>query len=158
MELIQTISHQQNSILNRVQFISGTPYIITCSENELFVWNIITLELWWSYKVPIHSFVVAPQNEFDNKDGSFAIITEQVSVDADKVKKSKKSKLPFVLMIFRPSSPIPIKVIPIPSYAINSYGNNNIAFIQSYNSNPKSLSLILLSKRLEIVRYDSILT
>lgn len=90
---------------SRVQFVSGTPYIITSSPNELFVWNVITLELWWSYQVPVHSLVVAPRNDIDNKDGAFAIITEQVDVEVEKVKKTKKSKLPYVLMLFRPNSP-----------------------------------------------------
>lgn len=52
-------------------FVSGSPFLVAATARCLFVWNVLTLSVWWSYALPIAALAVDPASPH------FAVLVRQ---------------------------------------------------------------------------------
>jgi hypothetical protein len=48
---------------SRVAFVPNSPFLVTIANSNLYVWNLLTCEVWWSYKVRVATLSVDLQNK-----------------------------------------------------------------------------------------------
>ena len=145
LKMIHVFDHPQCKIL-RVAFIPCTPFLVTSSADRIFVWNVLSLDLAWSYELKVLQVAAAPPNERDNDTGAFVVITQ-----------FKRDSSHFAALIFRPDSAIPLKIVPIKiRKAALLFG---AAFVLSSGKmEEKTLSLVISTDCGDLLRYDFILS
>ncbi len=94
--------------IRSLSFIRDTPYLVAASHSSLFVWNMITCSVVWSYQMVTAAVAVHPTLPY------IAALVVVPSSDGKKKKTtdaSKKSHKTMALLIFHAESPTPIRVI-----------------------------------------------
>lgn len=81
---------QPKAIIKHLSFIANSPFLITASSDQIFVWNLLNENLWWNYEVPIFTLTSDPDGK------RFLVITKQ-----------EEKNLSFILL-FDVQSPIPV--------------------------------------------------
>lgn len=89
---IQAVLAQPNpENIEKLSFLGDNcPYLIAKSKTHLYVWNMLTCKVWWSYKISIDHLAV------DTVSNNFAIVRNHARTNEARV------------TIFDPKSPVPI--------------------------------------------------
>jgi len=43
---------------SKVVFVPGTPFLVAYTQYTLYIWNLLTMSVWWSYRLSILSLAV----------------------------------------------------------------------------------------------------
>ncbi|KAI8982312.1 hypothetical protein BDF20DRAFT_912490 [Mycotypha africana] len=102
---IQAVFAQPNSeIVEKLAFLGDNcPFLIAISKEHLHVWNILTCNVWWSYKMTVDHFSV-------NKDSNqFAVVQNHPSSrHTTNIKKNDDNGLKSRIVVFDPKSSVPL--------------------------------------------------
>eukprot|EP01134_Creolimax_fragrantissima_P000341 CFRG0341T1 len=85
------------------------PLLITATPDYLFVWNLLTCAVYWSYKVKVTLLTTVPSftpNNTGNTEGYFAIVARMPG--------SQDGYVPEVVIEFSAESPVPLRISPVP--------------------------------------------
>ncbi|CAO3599732.1 unnamed protein product [Absidia cylindrospora] len=78
--------------IKSLHFINDSPYLVSRSKSHLFVWNLLTCTVWWSYQIPTRYVSVDPRAD------RFMVVVKD---DHNKISQ---------LVLFEPTSPQPLLV------------------------------------------------
>ncbi|KAI8329623.1 WD40-repeat-containing domain protein [Chlamydoabsidia padenii] len=87
-----TLSTSEVDYIKSLHFINDSPYLVSKSKSHLFVWNLLTCTVWWSYQMQARYVSVDPR-----KDRFVAVVKDDYSNISQ-------------LVLFEPSSPQPLLV------------------------------------------------
>jgi len=85
--LLHTLPHFPGDAIKRVIFISNSPFVVTCTEQFMYVWNLLNSCVWWSYRAHVTNIVAEP-----NSSRFVVSVTEKENF----------------LLLFKHDSPIPL--------------------------------------------------
>jgi len=115
----------------QLDFIPNTHFLVTYTQEYLYVWNLLTCSVWWSCKLKIQCLAV------DKKRGKFVLCDTSIA---------KKSRLLF----FSPDSPVPFYV-----YTDLRAGCQSLTFVEDdtneFDSPPSSSHSLGTHKLTDIV-------
>ncbi|KAG2174669.1 hypothetical protein INT44_006933 [Umbelopsis vinacea] len=114
----------QQCHIQRLAFLGSTPFIAAVTKSHLYVWNLLTCTVWWSYNMTIDHLAV------DQQTGVFAVVCN--------AQDSKESRF----IVFEPTSPVPkfvhtvseickaIAWIPVENHEVsNSLLSSNLVYL-----------------------------
>lgn len=127
---IQAVLAQPNpENIEKLSFLGDNcPYLIAKSKTHLYVWNMLTCKVWWSYKISIDHLAI------DTVSNQFAIVRNHARTNESRV------------TIFDPKSPVPIALQHL------DYTCLSIAWLpkeQDEHSNATPSTLICLNNKYE---------
>lgn len=110
-----------------VTFLPNTPFLLTTTANAMYVWNLLTLSLWWSYDLRVISYAVHERVEHDK--GHFAVMVlspeeedakpehraerQEEQVDGELLVRTPFKRRQTHLLLFSAHSPVPLRVWPL---------------------------------------------
>lgn len=102
--LRHVISSADGSAIQDVAFLGKTsPYVVLTTREQVQVWNLLRLELWWCYDVPAETTVRVHPHK-----AQFLVALETTAV-AEAAKSTAKSTSPsYLVLVFDPESPVPV--------------------------------------------------
>jgi WD40 repeat protein len=133
LTLKHTLLHPSPALPVRfVSFVPGTPFLVSTTARAIFVWNLLTLALWWSFDLRVIALAVDGHNA--QQRGAFAAMVLQPDEDEpeeeeeDKEEQEDQNKgaeakapapeKPFRrrqthLLLFSVHSPVPLRAWPL---------------------------------------------
>ncbi|CAG8725295.1 1481_t:CDS:10, partial [Acaulospora morrowiae] len=81
-----------NEMVNHLVFTKNAPFLVAATKKHLYVWNLLTCTIWWSYKFEVHHLAADPENS------SFVVASNHEQLQE------------CTFLIFDPKSCIPIVV------------------------------------------------
>ncbi|KAI8643939.1 WD40-repeat-containing domain protein [Parasitella parasitica] len=130
---IQAILAQPNpENIEKLSFLGeNCPFLIAKSKSHLYVWNILTCKVWWSYKVSVDHLAI------DTVSNLFAIVRNHPRTNESRI------------TVFEPKSPVPIALQHL------KYTCLSIAWLpkeqQEENTATLSSALLCLSNKYEMI-------
>ena len=124
-----------------VAFLPNTPFLLTTTANAMYVWNLLTLSLWWSYDLRVISYAV--HDRVDHDKGYFAVMV--LSPEEEDARPENRTErrdeqvdgqlnlhVPFKrrqthLLLFTVHSPVPLRVWPLRDARLDSVSFSNVA-------------------------------
>ncbi|KAG1180586.1 hypothetical protein G6F70_000578 [Rhizopus microsporus] len=131
---IQAVLAQPNpESIEKLSFLGDNcPFMIAITKSHLYVWNLLTCKVWWSYKISVNHYAV------DTVSNHFAIVSNSPKLNQSRI------------IVFNPKSHIPI--------ALQQYSNTTLAISwlakeqdESYGSYS---NLVCLNNKYEISIYS----
>jgi len=86
--LIHELPHTPQDPIRRVAFISNSPFVVTCTDHFMNVWNLLHSCIWWSYRAHVTSIATEPNSS------RFVV--------------SVSEKAHNLILLFKSDSPIPL--------------------------------------------------
>lgn len=60
--LLHTLLHQQADTIDTLGFLEESAYLVTSSCQSLVVWNLLTLQVWWSHSLNVLAMAIHPES------------------------------------------------------------------------------------------------
>lgn len=154
------------------QFVANTPYLVAATSQTLFCWDLLSLSVWWSYRLPVVGLAV------DNTCGQLAVVVEmppeawtedkaggkaqqqqqgskrrRASVDADEPAPIQQCMR---AILFDARSPTPLAVWQLTDVQCEYDGHKTAAlqFVSPRGATQGPASLLYLNTRKQLVRID----
>eukprot|EP00128_Syssomonas_multiformis_P007279 Colp12_sorted_trinity150504_noHs@23611 len=132
--LLNTLTHSVSTEeVKRVMFVPKTHFLVTYSESHLWVWNLLTCSVWWSYRVVVDAAAAEPFN------GRFAVVSST----------TQGKERTQTLLVFDVQSPIPVAVHRLGATIVTS-----LVYLPERGSNQASLVLLDNTRTIHLVGRD----
>ncbi|CAG8503216.1 7091_t:CDS:10 [Acaulospora colombiana] len=125
-----------NEPVKHIVFTNNAPFLVTTTRSHLYVWNLLTCTIWWSYRLEVHHLVADPENS------SFAVAS------------NNEKLLECTFLIFDPKNYIPIVIHKIKDFVeAMAYLPKRPDSIDS-SSNPLLSQIIYLNQKYDMLSIE----
>jgi NET1-associated nuclear protein 1 (U3 small nucleolar RNA-associated protein 17) len=94
--------------VNRLGFVPDSPLLVASTDRTLYVWNILTTEVWWSYQAKVASLAVENiSGNVPSGQARFAILVNDLG---DSESGGRDEKPSCFVVLFDAASPVPLHI------------------------------------------------
>ena len=60
--LLHTLLHHPKDKVTNLSFLANSAYLVTSSGQNVVVWDLLTLQVWWTHSMDVHAIAIQPQS------------------------------------------------------------------------------------------------